>query len=178
MPGFNLTQGSVASLTIAILLLVTAGYLFGKKDRSPSAWYLTALLFVCFCWQFIFFLNKSTPFYWDLFFGTGEYIIQILMMTFLIQFAYRFPFSVPSQIKESRLVLFISSFLTLSYGGFNAYATTRFYQTLSWKQFNLPIIQIGLFQLFPILLIIATVWTIIVFLRKIPHLSETPKGTR
>ena len=87
----------------------------------------------------------------------------------MIQFLYRFPVPVSSQIRESRIVFVISTLVTLSYGGVATFMTIQFYRTFELKSF--------LFipkSLHTILLLTALVWMLFVGLRKTLYLSETP----
>ena len=174
---FYLTQGSITSLTIAILWILAAIVLLIKKNKSSSTWFLIGATLSLFCAQVFNFGNQSTAFYWDVFFGLGDWVFEVFGFTLVMQFAYRFPSPVASQIRESRIVLVISSVITLCYAAWAVFSTVQFYRTLDWKSFqlNLYFVQLDFSRsLFTFLILTALVWIIFVGIRKVPYRSETP----
>ncbi len=177
---FNLTQASITSLTIVILFLVISVYLVGRKNKSTSSWFFAAFCVSLFCALTFEFGIKSMPFYWDNFFATGLVIFQMLGTAIMIQFVYHFPTPISSQIRESRIVLIISTVLILLISGWIVLETIYFYQTFDLNTYVLKIFSMSVkfITIYPIILITAIIWMFFIGVRKIPHIAETTKGTK
>ncbi|NOZ04947.1 MAG: GAF domain-containing protein [Chloroflexi bacterium] len=169
MSALYLTPASIGDLTQFILTVTIAGYLlylsrrFWWERKPVLQTLLLAVAFTSFAGvALLLFFNVSL--YPDLRFYTMplESIALALFLTFLLQFAYRFPAPITSQKREAQIVLGLTLLDLLWEAGIAIHR----YQSLAQGivRFRPPVADIPLVASF--------LWVAIVFLRQAAHASS------
>ena len=163
---FFLTSDAVVILTYIILSLIILFYLLKLKDKSTP----TKLLILFFMGTGLYFV---TLFFYDtapppiqLWFRPLQYISFLLVLVFLLKFAYAFPQPLDSQRGEAKTVFVLSILTTLT--GVVMYVH-YLYVNISGNTTPGPTPALLIMSLFHT---IELLWCILVFLRRTIYLSQ------
>ncbi len=163
---FYITSDAVVVLTYIILSLIILFYLLKLKDKSAP----TKLLILFFMGTGLYF---ATLFFFDiapppvqLWFRPLQYISFLVVLVFLLKFAYTFPYPLNSQRVEAKTVFFLSILTTLT--GVVMYIHYLYVNT-SGNTTPGPTPALLVMSLFHT---IELLWGILVFLRRTIYLSQ------
>lgn len=165
MSNVYLNPESVGVLTQIILALIISIYLLSIKEKSSSTWLLTGFFVGATGYTLSLFLDFSLYTSWQLNSIHPTIIAAHLMLMFLLQFVYHFPYFIPSQRLESRIVIVVSAFFLLY--GLGVYLFSAYHLIIN--NFDVEIGQ-EVIRL-QISIALEFIWSIIVLIRKTILLS-------